>query len=165
MKQKIASIFAASLLTVLTAVVATPNCVFSDSGVRVVTIEGHRKRFDIPTEDAVQRYLLIDITNGDRDGDGVQDFQPLEPVAVLLLLTGGDGRLRLDPDRREDDSFGFPVHTRYHFAAEGFIVAAMDAASDFLVHNHASIVDPPGSRFVHGSGLDGHRLPLRGSRR
>jgi hypothetical protein len=139
-----------------------PDCVLGQvAGVRVVTIEGHRKRFDIPTEDATQRYLLIDVSNGDRDGDGVQDFEPLQPVAILLLLPGGEGRLRLNPTGRENGAPYFPIHTRYHFAAEGFIVAAMDAASDFLDHDHGPVEDPSGSNFIHTSGLQGHRLPNR----
>jgi len=153
---KTVAIFALSVALVM------PDLVYGQvAGVRVVTIQGHRKRFDIPIEDAIQRYLLIDVTNGDRDGDGVPDFEPLQPVAILLLLPGGEGRLRLNPTGRENGASYFPIHTRYHFAAEGFIVVAMDAASDFLDHNHAPVEDPPGSNFIHASGLEGHRLSNR----
>jgi hypothetical protein len=159
MKLRTMCIFTSSLLGILVFGITMPNLIFDQAdGVRVDTIEVHRKRFDIPTEDTIQRYLLIDVTNGDRNGDGVQDFEPLEPVAILLLLPGGEGRLSLNANQREHGGPSFPVHSRYHFAAEGFIVAVMDAASDFLDHNHDSIEDPPGSGFTHRDGLTGHRL-------
>jgi hypothetical protein len=45
------------------------------------------------------------------------------------------------------------------WAAEGYVVALVDAASDLLAHNHD---DTPGANgFLHGSGLRGHRLPNR----
>ena len=50
------------------------------------------------------------------------------------------------------------ARTRYHFAAQGYVVALVDAASDFLAHSHPD-VDEGG--FRHGSGLRGHRLPNR----
>lgn len=129
-------------------------------GVRTVSIVGHRPGFD-GSGNAIQRYLLIDVSNGDIEGDGIQDFEPLDPVGILLLLPGGEGRLFLTAGTRNTASTNFVARTRYHFAAEGFIVAVMDAASDFLDHNHARIEDPPGSGFIHGSGLEGHRLPNR----
>lgn len=103
----------------------------------VVEITGHRERFDIPGVDAIQRYLLIDVSPVDvrpvdemgNEGDGIPD---IEPVAVLLLFVGGRGTLFLQPGQRNTGSTNFLARTRYDFAAEGYIVALADAASDFL---------------------------------
>jgi len=100
------------------------------------------------------RYLLI---NPSVDADD-NDFEPFDPTAVLMLFTGGSGRLRLEPGDLDTGSKNFVVRTRYHFAAEGFVVAVIDAASDFLDHGHASRRD---LGFRHRSGLRGHRLPAR----
>jgi dienelactone hydrolase len=54
--------------------------------------------------------------------------------------------LSLNETQRNTGHTNFLVRTRYLFAAEGFVVAVIDAASDFLAHNH---------------GLRGHRLPDR----
>jgi len=129
----------------------------------VVEIVGHRKRFDAPTVDAIQRYLLIDVSPVDvspvdeegHEGDGIPD---IDPIAVLMLFPGGSGKLRLEPGDSNTGSANFVVRTRYQFAAEGFVVAVIDAASDFLEHSH-------GRRrtdgFRHRSGLRGHRFPSR----
>lgn len=122
--------------------------------IQSVEISGHRLRFDSPAP-AVVRYLLIDPGNADPAVDG---FEPLAPVAVLMLFTGGDGRLNLQPGQQNTGSPNFLVRTRYHFAAESFVVAVVDAASDFLAHNHPTVVE---GGFPHGSGLLGHRLPDR----
>jgi hypothetical protein len=108
--------------------------------IQVVEINGHRTRFDSPAP-AFVRYLLIDPSNADPAVDG---FAPLDPIAVLMLFTGGDGRLNLALNQQNTGSPNFLVRTRYHFAAEHFVVAVVDAASDFLLL--------PG-------GLTGHRLP------
>lgn len=69
-----------------------------------------------------------------------------DPVAVLLLLPDGPGRLNLKYGGIEIDSHGFLVRTRHLLAAEGpYAVAVMDAASDYL--NDA----------VFPAGLNGHR--------
>jgi len=155
------AVFAVVFVVLLVLPMLIPVSLFADHvdpGVRTVTVPPYRLRFDDPTRNAIQRYLLIDVTNGDRDGDHEQDFEPLDPIAILLLLPGGDGRLRLGAGTREVGFPAFPITHRYHFAAEGFIVAAMDAASDFLEHDHATQVD---LGFPHQSGLTGHRLPNR----
>ena len=123
--------------------------------VQVVEVSGHRDRFDMGAPVFV-RYLLIDPGNADPAVDG---FAPIAPQAVLMLFTGGDGRLNLAPGQINTGSTNFVVRTRYHFAAEGYVVAVVDAASDFLAHNHADTTDAAG--FLHGSGLRGHRLPNR----
>ena len=63
----------------------------ADPVVQVVEISGHRPRFDMPGP-AFVRYLLIDPSNADPAVDG---FPPLDPVAILMVFTGGDGRLNL----------------------------------------------------------------------
>lgn len=124
--------------------------------IQVVEINGHRQRFDNPADPAFVRYLLIDPGNADPVIDG---FPPLDPIAVLMLFTGREGRLFLAPGQLNTGSPNFLVRTRYHFAAERYVVAVVDAASDFLAHDHPTAID--GSGFVHGSGLRGHRLPNR----
>jgi hypothetical protein len=123
--------------------------------VQVVEVSGHRARFDTG-DPAFVRYLLIDPGNADPAVDG---FAPITPQAVLMLFTGGDGRLNLAPGQINTGSTNFVVRTRYHFAAEGYVVAVVDAPSDFLAHNHPDTTDAAG--FLHGSGLRGHRLPNR----
>jgi len=122
--------------------------------IQVVEIFNHRARFDNGNP-AFVRYLLIDPSNADPAVDG---FAPINPSAVLMLFIGGDGRLNLAPTQLNTGSTNFLARTRYHFAAEGYVVALIDAASDFLAHNHADSVD---LGFPHGSGLRGHRLPNR----
>jgi hypothetical protein len=108
---------------------------------------------DVPL---VQRYILIDPGNAVPARDG---FEPLARVAVLLLFIGGDGTLGLTASQVNTGSPNFLARNRNHFAAEGFVVAVVDAASDFNQHAHVLTTEPDGS--VHGSGLRGHRLPTR----
>jgi hypothetical protein len=108
--------------------------------IQVVEINGHRPRFD-DGNPAFVRYLLIDPSNADPAVDG---FAPLDPIAVLMLFTGGDGKLNLALTQQNTGSPNFLVRTRYHFAAERYVVAVVDAASDFLALS---------------TGLRGHRLP------
>jgi len=123
--------------------------------IQVVEINGYRTRFD-NADPAFVRYLLIDPSNADLTRDG---FAPIDPIAVLMLFIGGDGRLNLTLTQQNTGSTNFLARTRYQLAAEGYIVALIDAASDFLDHNHNEIRDANG--FLHGSGLSGHRLPNR----
>jgi hypothetical protein len=123
--------------------------------IQVVEINGHRTRFDNANA-AFVRYLLIDPSNADPTIDG---FGPIDPIAVLMLFIGGDGTLNLALTQQNTGSTNFLARTRYHFAAEGYVVALVDAASDFLAHNHDDTRDANG--FLHGSGLRGHRLPNR----
>jgi dienelactone hydrolase len=106
------------------------------------------------------RYILIDPGNASAE-DG---FAPLERVAVLALFIGGEGTLGLTRavganPQVNTGSPNFLARNRYHFAAQGFVVAVVDAATDFNAHTHLLTKDPSG--FVHGSGLRGHRLPDR----
>jgi len=123
--------------------------------IQVVEITGYRTRFDNANAASV-RYLLIDPSNADPTIDG---FAPIDPIAVLMLFIGGDGTLNLTLTQQNTGSTNFLARTRYHFAVEGYVVALVDAASDFLDHNHDDTRDANG--FLHGSGLRGHRLPNR----
>ena len=123
--------------------------------IQVVEINGHRTRFD-NANPAFVRYLLIDPSNADPTMDG---FAPIDPIAALTLFIGGDGTLNLTLTQQNTGSTNFLARTRYHFAAEGYVVALVDAASDFLAHNHDDTTDANG--FLHGSALRGHRLPNR----
>ncbi len=131
------------VITILTAVLVGGGPVFVRSvhanHVEVVEISGHRKRFDVPAVDAFVRYLLIDPSIG-------HDFEPLDPVAVLMLFIGGTGKLTLAPGQQNTGSINFVARTRYHFAAERYVVALVDAASDFL---------------DLAEGLTGHRQPTQ----
>src|SRR5262245_62015936 len=123
--------------------------------IQVVAMTGYRTRFYTPNAASI-RYLLIDPSNADLAIDG---FAPIDPIAVLMLFIGGDGTLNLTLTQQNTGSTNFLARTRYHFAAEGYVVALVDAASDFLDHNHDDTRDANG--FLHGSGLRGHRLPNR----
>jgi dienelactone hydrolase len=124
-----------------------------------VAINLSRDRVPGTTVPLVVRYILVDPGNAVLARDG---FEPLERTAVLLLFVGGDGTLNLTagpPPQINTGSPNFLARNRNHFAAEGFVVAVVDAASDFNQHNHPLTTEPDGS--VHGSGLRGHRLPTR----
>jgi hypothetical protein len=108
-----------------------------------VVISGHRARFDVPASPAIVRYILIDPGNAVPARDG---FEPVERVAVLMLFIGGDGTLGLTPNQVNTGSPNFLARNRYHFAAEGFVVAVVDAANDFN---------------ARAAGLRGARLPDR----
>lgn len=108
--------------------------------VQAVELSGYRPRFDGSPDALFVRYLLIDPSNA-VPADG---FAPLQPKAVLMLFVGGSGKLNLAPGQLNTGSTNFLARTRYHFAAEGYVVALVDAASDFL---------------GLGSGLSGHRQP------
>ena len=72
---------------------------------------------DVPTRTGVtQRFLLL---------------QPDNPKAVVILFAGGDGTLQLDASGRiQAGSGNFLVRTRELFAAQGLVVAVIDAPSD-----------------------------------
>jgi dienelactone hydrolase len=74
------------------------------------------------------RYILIDPGNADPDRDG---FTPLERTAVLVLLIGGDGAMGFTAGQVNTGSPNTVARNRYHFAAEGYVVALVDAANDF----------------------------------
>jgi hypothetical protein len=52
--------------------------------------------------------------------------------AVLLLFAGGTGKLAIADQQLDINSNNFLVRSRHLFAAQGFHVAVMDAATDFL---------------------------------
>lgn len=89
------------------------------------------------------RYILIDPGNADPDRDR---FAPLERIGVLVLFIGGDGTLGLTATQVNTGSPNFLARNRNHFAAEGFVVAVVDAANDF---NNGTALP---------NGLRGHRL-------
>jgi pimeloyl-ACP methyl ester carboxylesterase len=74
------------------------------------------------------RYILIDPGNAVLERDG---FPPLERVAVLVMFIGGDGAMGFTPGQLNTGSPNPVARNRYHFAAEGYVVAVVDAATDF----------------------------------
>ena len=97
------------------------------------------------------RYILIDPGNAIPARD---DFTPLERTAVLMLFIGGDGTLDLRPDQINTGSQNFLARNRHHLAAEGFVVAVIDAATDFNeriggVLGHRRPDRPLGGRYLH----------------
>jgi len=137
---------AVTLVAVVALLAALPSVPYAQAPgpvVQQVVISGHRQRFDNPNNPAIVRYILIDPGNADPIRDG---FAPLERIAVLVLYIGGDGTLGFINNQINTGSPNFVARNRYHFAAEGFVVAVVDAANDFnLLPN----------------GLTGHRLPDR----
>jgi len=128
--------------------------IWADVLVQNIEITVDRARIDGLAGEPTLRYILI---NPSVDADD-NDFEPFDPTAVLMLFPGGSGRLFLSAGQRNTGSTNFLVRTRYHFAAEELVVAVIDAASDFLAHNHPSTIT---DGFRHGSGLTGHRFPSR----
>jgi hypothetical protein len=116
------------LTVTLIALSAIPSLAQAQAPVlQQVVINGHRARFDIPGN-AIVRYILIDPGNADPVRDG---FAPLERTAVLVMFIGGDGTLGLTANQTNTGSPNFVTRNRNHFAAEGFVVAVVDAANDF----------------------------------
>jgi hypothetical protein len=87
-----------------------------------------RARFNGTAGDVFVRYILIDPGSADPVQDG---FAPLERVAVLVLFIGGDGAMGFTAGQLNTGSPNFVARNRNHFAAEGFVVAVVDAANDF----------------------------------
>lgn len=73
--------------------------------------------FDAPSPVA-QHYILIDEVEN--------------PIACLVLSPGGRGRLGVADGQLSINSTNFLVRSRHLFAAEGYCVAVIDAATDFL---------------------------------
>ena len=117
--------------------------------IQQVAIKLTRQRIPNTTVPLEVRYILIDPGNAAPPRD---DFQPLVPTAVLMLFIGGDGTLGLrpaqdgQPAQIHTGSPNFLARNRHHFAAEGFVVAVIDAATDFNERD---------------GGLAGHRRPDR----
>jgi hypothetical protein len=57
-------------------------------------------------------------------------LRPADPVAVVVLLTGGDGIIKLADDGTITRGGNFLVRSREKFAAYPLIVAVIDAPSD-----------------------------------
>jgi pimeloyl-ACP methyl ester carboxylesterase len=95
-----------------------------------VQVSVARARFNGATGDVFVRYILIDPGNADPDPrrDG---FAPLEREAVLVLFIGGDGAMDFRAGQLNAGSPNTVARNRNHFAAEGFVVAVVDAANDF----------------------------------
>jgi hypothetical protein len=74
------------------------------------------------------RYILIDPGVAELERDFVA---PLERAAVLVLFIGGDGAMGFTAGQVQAGSPNTVARNRYHFAAEGFVVALVDAANDF----------------------------------
>jgi pimeloyl-ACP methyl ester carboxylesterase len=72
---------------------------------------------DIPTRPGVtQRFLLL---------------VPEHPVASVILFAGGNGGLQISPDGKLGGGRGnFLIRTRAQWAAQGFVVVALEAPSD-----------------------------------
>ena len=113
-----------------------------------------RLRFDAVPGRAVLRYILIDPGNADPVRDG---FLPIERTAVLVMYIGGDGTLGFTPNQVNTGSPNTVARNRYHFAAEGFVVAVVDAANDF----NASPAGLNGSRLPGGVHGQEHLADLR----
>lgn len=93
-----------------------------------VVVTGHRLRFNGDLKaSAIVRYILIDPGNA-QPGDG---FAPLERTAVLVLFIGGNGTMGFTPGQLNTGSPNTVARNRNHLAAEGFVVAVVDAADDF----------------------------------
>ena len=103
------------------------------------------------------RYILIDPGNADPVRDG---FMPLERVAVLVMFIGGDGAMDFRQGQLNAGSPNPVARNRYHFAAEGYVVAVVDAATDF----NASGIGLRNRRFgaAHVSDLGVLMADLRG---
>lgn len=161
-----------AILWVLFALVLAPEPVSSQEFVpapgpaRVVTLEGHRERFDRAGEPATVRYIYIDVTSDDWNGDGVADHEPLAPKAIIVVFAGGDGTANLNPTGREfgTTTFPFGAFPRYAMAEAGFVVALVAPGLDFFDHQHDQVVvgNPSNPRYYldsHWRGLRGHTLP------
>ena len=70
-----------------------------------------------PADPVYQFYILIEVENA---------------VGTIVLFAGGSGQLAIHNNELHIRSTNFLVRSRHHFAAEGFHVVVMDAATDFL---------------------------------
>lgn len=75
-----------------------------------------------------QSFILLDLN----DLSGLDIENPIPGKAVLVLFPGGGGRLVVADGQLGVGQTNFLVRSRHFFAAQGFHVAVMDAASDFL---------------------------------
>jgi hypothetical protein len=120
---------AAALLLATVSLVAKAQAPLPDPVLQAIQVPVNRAR--VPgsgTGPVFVRYILIDPGNADPVRDG---FTPLERTAVLVLYIGGDGTLHLGAGQVNTGSPNTVARNRYHIAAEGFVVAVVDAANDF----------------------------------
>ena len=89
----------------------------------VVTLDRNRGPVDCATsfDPVEQSYLLIRVP---------------DPIASLVLFTGGGGGIFIDDWQLHISSVNFLTRSRHLFASFGFNVVVMDAATDFLSCEH-----------------------------
>jgi dienelactone hydrolase len=92
----------------------------AQAGIRQDTVQTIYFDRGDPAEAVMQRYILIEVDNA---------------VGTVILFMGGQGILYLVTWESHGylhiSNTNFLVRTRHHFAAEGFNVVVIDAASDF----------------------------------
>jgi len=128
---KISSTIASALVLLLATVALSAQAQAPLPGAVLQAVQVPVKRARVPETGngpVFVRYILIDPGNADPVRDG---FTPLERTAVLVLYIGGDGTLNLGAGQVNTGSPNTVARNRYHFAAEGFVVAVVDAANDF----------------------------------
>lgn len=77
----------------------------------------------VPMNTLQQSYILVDAPD------------PTTAKGVLLLFVGGGGKLDIANGQSKITTTNFLMRSRHLFAAQGYHVAVMDAASDFLTCN------------------------------
>jgi pimeloyl-ACP methyl ester carboxylesterase len=93
----------------------------------VVSLEVARTPITGPAP-VIQRYILFDLT-----AIPATVSDPIQAKGVIVLFSGGGGRLGIGDGQLSILQTNFLVRTRHHFAAQGFHVAVPDAATDFLL--------------------------------
>jgi len=109
-----------------TSLIISSTAVLADDHVISLDITGSRAIANcatVPMTTIEQDYLLVDAPD------------PNTAAGVLLLLVGGGGKLAVADSELNVTSTNFLLRSRHLFAAQGFHVAVMDAASDFLTCN------------------------------
>ena len=115
-----------SALTLGASLFATSSVFAIDQAV-TIDITGNRNVVgcaSVPMTTIQQSYLLVD----------APDASPAK--GVLLLFVGGGGKLDIANGQAKITSTNFLFRARHLFAAQGYHVALMDAASDFLTCNN-----------------------------
>ena len=126
----VAAVLLAAVVTVLLATASlAAHAQVTVPGLQQVQVPVARARVpNSGTGPVFVRYILIDPGVAELERDLVA---PLERVAVLVLFIGGDGAMGFTPGQVNAGSPNTVARNRYHFAAEGFVVALVDAANDF----------------------------------
>jgi hypothetical protein len=128
---KISSTIAAAVVLLLATVVLSAQAQAQLPGPVLQAVQVPVNRARVPgtgNGPVFVRYILIDPGNADPVRDG---FTALERIAVLVMYIGGDGTLNLGAGQVNTGSPNTVARNRYHFAAEGYVVAVVDAANDF----------------------------------